>query len=161
MKLRHFANSPRTLDQTKVYSPEELAYKPQGLWVSNEECSDSWSAWCNNNLNQGWNLDSLKYEYKVEFKDDINVIILNEASQLDDFTNQFSNVHENRIAMYNLGVSSTYIKWKVIQTMFDGILIPHYQWNRRMSLFWYYGWDCASGCIWNLDKINTFELIKN
>lgn len=25
---------------------------------------------------------------------------------------------------------------------------------------WYYGWDCASGCIWDKDAIEHYYLIK-
>lgn len=28
-----------------------------------------------------------------------------------------------------------------------------YRFDRRFSTIWYYGWDCASGVIWNLDAV--------
>jgi len=40
----------------------------------------------------------------------------------------------------------------VVSKEYDGIEIAPYQWDARLSLIWYYGWDVASGCIWNLDK---------
>ena len=40
---------------------------------------------------------------------------------------------------------------------YDGIIIAPYQYSCRLmnsSTAWYYGWDCASGCIWNLGCIS-------
>ena len=38
-------------------------------------------------------------------------------------------------------------------------VVSPYQWNCRLSLetCWYYGLDCASGCIWYLDCIKEFK----
>ena len=48
-----------------------------------------------------------------------------------------------------------YIDWPAVATDYPGLIIAPYQWSCRMSEFtrWYYGWDCASGCIWNADAI--------
>lgn len=47
------------------------------------------------------------------------------------------------------------VNWPLIATRWDGIIIAPYQWSCRYDdrTFWYYGWDCASGCIWNLHAI--------
>lgn len=163
MKFRHFTSEPRTLDLTKKYRPETLGYKPEGLWISNEDDLDSelsWSQWCKG---ENWNLESLTYEHEVQLKDDSCLIILNDCRELDEFTHEFSDTTANlghAYGKYEQG-QSTYIRWGAIQEMFDGILIPTYQWNRRMSLMWYYSWDCGSGCIWNLDAIKSFKLVEN
>lgn len=42
-----------------------------------------------------------------------------------------------------------------IGARYDGIVITPYVWSMRLdrSAFWYYGWDCASGCIWNASAV--------
>ena len=52
-----------------------------------------------------------------------------------------------------------YPDWKLIAQEFDGIEIAPYQWEIRMdyNFFWYYGWDCASGCLWRPKNL-TLEL---
>lgn len=37
-----------------------------------------------------------------------------------------------------------------------------YQWRRRneRGFSWYYGWDCASGCIWRASAIREIRLIE-
>jgi len=60
------------------------------------------------------------------------------------------------------------INWPAVAEKYDGIIIAPYIWQRRLSdnpdHFWYYGWDCASGCIWNtevIEEIHTKELVAN
>lgn len=52
-------------------------------------------------------------------------------------------------------------QWEEISSQCDGIMIAPYQWDMRLHtlFFWYYGWDCSSGCIWNLDCIEEFKLL--
>lgn len=44
-----------------------------------------------------------------------------------------------------------WLDWAAIGKLYDGIIIAPYLWERRLNggAMWYYGWDCASGCIWN------------
>lgn len=48
------------------------------------------------------------------------------------------------------------ISWKKVRKNYDGIIIAPYQWDCRNAseTTWYYPWDCASGCIWNLEKVS-------
>lgn len=58
---------------------------------------------------------------------------------------------------------STYeLDWLKVKQKYQGIIIAPYQWKCRMAqeTKWYYGWDCASGCIWDLDCIDEFKLIE-
>jgi len=44
-----------------------------------------------------------------------------------------------------------FIDWKKVAKEYNGIEIWPYQWKcgHDPKCFWYYSWDCASGCIWN------------
>lgn len=43
-----------------------------------------------------------------------------------------------------------HINWPMVADRYQGIVIAPYLWSRRMDGgLWYYGWDCASGCIWD------------
>lgn len=44
-----------------------------------------------------------------------------------------------------------YIDWDRVASKHDGIIIAPYCWQQRLKdeTFWYYSWDCASGCIWH------------
>ena len=39
--------------------------------------------------------------------------------------------------------------WTRLEKEYDGIEIAPYIYKGRFEIFWYYGWDVASGCIWN------------
>lgn len=54
------------------------------------------------------------------------------------------------------------IDWKAVAKEYDGIEIDPYQYERRFSegFLWYYGWDCASGCVWRPRGL-TFSLVRD
>ena len=52
------------------------------------------------------------------------------------------------------------IAWEKVAAKYDGLIITPYIWQRRMELNWYYTWDCASGCIWNVRAIKDIRLIE-
>lgn len=58
------------------------------------------------------------------------------------------------------------IDWFQVVRNFPGIIIAPYLWERRNSnrsnwdSCWYYGWDCASGCIWDLRCIESFQMVE-
>lgn len=40
---------------------------------------------------------------------------------------------------------------------YAGIEISPYQYECRFELTWYYGWDVASGCVWDKEAIRAVE----
>jgi hypothetical protein len=60
------------------------------------------------------------------------------------------------------GFPMVMIDWSKVAKDFDGIVITPYLWERRLDhhVNWYYGWDCASGCIWNTSVIETITELK-
>ena len=41
---------------------------------------------------------------------------------------------------------------------YGGIEVTPYIWEKRLDSMWYYGWDCASGCVWHRDAIKEIQL---
>jgi len=54
--------------------------------------------------------------------------------------------------------SDDMINWEEVSKNWEGIEIVPYIWTARNILNWYYPWDVASGCIWNLDGISLEEI---
>ena len=48
-------------------------------------------------------------------------------------------------------MTSRYSDWPKIAELYDGILITPYQPAYHLEVRWYYSWDVASACVWNLD----------
>ena len=130
-----------------VTQDQDPAYKPRGLWVSVEgENSHGWKDWCEA---EDWGQSNLVQETEIVLAQNAKVLRLSSATELDDFTNQ-----------YGVGSDSLRgIDWKRVAWQYSGIIIAPYIWERRLEshTMWYYGWDCASGCIWDSSAIKELR----
>ena len=123
--------------------PEYAGQKPKGLWYG---CGDSWITWIKQEMPA--KLDKANYLYEVILGEEIIQI-----SNDDEFGNFQSEFGFSSLA----GVA---INWKEIQEQeYNGIEICPYNYERRMKSDWYYGWDVASGCIWNLSGVSDIMLL--
>jgi|SRR6185369_2889440 len=148
MRLIHFAKEPVAEIYPVVQA--QKAMKPKGLWVSDEDCEDSWSAWCRN---EDFNLESLAVAHEVTLAPDANLLRIDSAEGIDRFTITYA------------ALDGYYPRWDILAKRYQGILITPYVWSRRLSRTaeWYYPWDCASGCIWDSEAIASFggvELVQ-
>ncbi|WP_143545301.1 hypothetical protein [Rhodococcus sp. 15-649-2-2] len=148
--LVHYHSTALELDRGFDYSKEhQRTDKPTGLWVSIAG-EDDWESWCRL---EEYAVDALAVPHLVTLADSANILILTTVNDLVEFDSEY-------------GIESTYasrtyrfeVDWPRLYGEFDGIIIAPYQWSQRHNgPQWYWGWDCASGCIWNLDAIAAFE----
>lgn len=113
--------------------------KPDGFWVSDEsEESDGWRKWC---AEEGFCLERLKY--RTEFLVDLeSVLLLPCDMSLREFTRRY---YADRGQFHFEKVD-----WFAVARDHKGIVITPYQWADRLDIGWYYTWDCASGCFWDV-----------
>jgi hypothetical protein len=78
---------------------------------------------------------------------DANVRHLATAAEIRCFTAEFQEPHP--------ATPLTTIDWARIQEQYGGLIIAPYQWSVRLDFLWYYGWDCASACLWDLTVIQS------
>jgi hypothetical protein len=117
--------------------------KPRGLWVS-VDGPDDWPSYCADNMNR-----ALTYRYKIVLKKSARLLHLSTRKQLLGFERKYSTSD---------GLTSMpAIAWSRVAERYQGIIIAPYQWSARMDLMWYYTWDCASGCIWDVSVIHRVE----
>ncbi len=130
-------------DIPKLYNTTSeltIRAKPTGFWYG---LGSSWIDWVNSEMPE-WN-------YEHIFKIDINpnrVLQIKTLDELTEFDEEFSTINN-----YN----NKNIDWKKVNIRYDGIEINPYQFKARYNLSWYYGWDVASGCIWNPKAISNIE----
>lgn len=151
--LDHFAGAI-TLDRAHTYKQGEHPFKPDGLWVS-VRGEDDWESWCRNN-----EYGNLTVRHEVTLTDTANIFHIDTAQGVRDFYDKWR-IPDDREPPYRYAYAELrpdYINWAEFTKTCDGIIIAPYQWSMRLSHMWYSGWDCASGCIWNLSAIATFEL---
>lgn len=143
MRLYHYTPTPFTLDQ-RVYTQVDGEMKPRGLWLSAEDDENShwWADWC---TSEDWNVERLAYKTEIVVRPEANILHLTSPEALTEFTQKFSKTMFKHVQM---------IDWSAVKSLHQGIIIAPYQWSRRLDLMWYYGWDCASGCIWDTSVVD-------
>lgn len=145
MKLLHYSAEPFVFDPKHEYKEPSYGFKPVGLWLS-VAGEDDWKAWCEG---EKFGLDRLKHASEVTLKPDANVLVIDTTDKLVAFDAKF------RKTLDPLTIRN--IDWPKVKELYDGLIIAPYHWSHRLDLMWYYGWDCASGVIWNLSAIADFR----
>jgi hypothetical protein len=113
------------------------AFKPAGFWY---QLDGDWERWC-----RAEGYGEYTHLHKIDLAD-ARVLQIQNVKQLDEFHRTFG-----RVAPWSATGRMIEIQWDVVARSYDGVEIAPYQWERRLNLdfMWYYGWDCASGVIWN------------
>ncbi len=127
-------------------------YKPNGLWVSVDGNGDGWKEWC---VGEDFNTKNLAIAHLIELAKDANILRLTSDADLFSFTKEYQILGERR---YDIKIN-----WVRIGQEYQGIIIAPYCWECRLDdrTFWYYGWDCASGCIWDAKAIASFRHVDH
>lgn len=145
LKLIHYSNKKleRLWSTTSQMQDDDISpyTKPTGLWLSEDSGEDGWRHWIDS---EGWRTEEYIIATEIELIEPESILILTSANELDRFTNEYGEM--SLITYYR----SPCIKWGKVAEKYKGIIITPYIWERRMELNWYYGWDCASGCIWDV-----------
>lgn len=110
-------------------------FKPCGLWYS---VDGGWEEWCASDM-EGWLVDRIAYQLDLDGE---NILWLKSEDEIRAFDEQYAEPAWP-------GAAATLVpNWARVAELYDGIEISPYCWNCRYDLLWYYGWDCASGCLW-------------
>lgn len=119
--------------------------KPGGLWVSVE---DDWEKWCRA---KKFGVEYLKYKNKITLSKNANILFLLWEASVISFSIKYRE---------NNDYCCSDINWKEVAKNYQGIIIAPYIWSLRRDerTHWYYGWDCASGCIWDKKAVSKIEL---
>lgn len=130
---------------TRVHSVEQeqfgtWANKPRGLWYG---IGDEWLDWCKGEMPE-W---IKPHWYRLEV-DESKLLILSKPSDIEKFTRRFG-IRDRNTQYPTSARMDTSIVWAKVAQKYAGIEINPYMWECRNEYVWYYGWDVASGCIWN------------
>lgn len=160
MRLIHY--SPRIIEslEDRPYYQEDLSWqaKPNGLWISVEgdKLGENWKEWCET---EEFCVENLKHSYEILLKEDARILHLKTPEEIFEFTKKYP----LRIRGWDADSDTYQLEWFEVKKKYQGIIISPYQWPCRLSLesCWYYGWDCSSGCIWDLKCIDKFTLVNS
>ena len=112
--------------------------KPRGFWYS---IDDEWKTWVQSEMPEWLG----EHEYLVDIGDS-NILFLDTPDKIINFHKEYRQPHD-MVDWHGM------VDWNRVSQTYNGIEINPYQWSLRLELLWYYGWDVASGCIWNLEKV--------
>lgn len=156
MDLIHYSSAPlgriRSARQERDGNAAPHS-KPNGLWVSVKGEWD-WPSWCQA---ESFALDRMGHATRVLLAPTAKMLHLNGADEIDEFTARYS------VPWGPPRPGSKFdwrrIDWRAVASKYHGLIIAPYCWERRLAhhTSWYYGWDCASGCIWNARAIRATE----
>ena len=48
---------------------------------------------------------------------------------------------------------SNYIMWEEVALKYSGIVVNPYFPEKGEAYLWYYGWNCAGGCVWDTNEV--------
>ena len=142
------------------------AMKPRGFWYA---CGSDW-------YDLGVSAKTDKYLYSIKLKRSILTKDLSEVKKgkvlqitKQDEMRAFDKKYGKKV-IYKDRLFNSYrlIEWKQVYKDFSGLEICPYQKGTRYGvngetvsdrkMNWYYTWDVASGCIWDLNAIDNIEL---
>lgn len=165
MTYYHWAREPvklRRMDYVQSGFP-----KPNGLWFDADE---DWKRWCEST---DYELENLRYRHTVTVIDESRILCLKNARAIDTFTGKYrlslssgiqflqsENERETFTNRYGRDIFSEIqaqfsnsISWPEVAAKYSGIVIVPFSRARSSTYLWYYGWYCASGCVWDTSVI--------
>lgn len=160
MILEHYSSEPLELWPMSYIQhgyDRDGCGKPNGLWVSVKGEND-WRSWCEG---ESFRPENLAVCHRVTLSDAANIKMISSAEELFAFDDHYGvdwQIGDSKFSLRR-------IDWQRVAKDYDGVIIAPYIWScrlgfdseRRRISDWYYPWDCASGCIWNMEAIASFE----
>lgn len=178
----HITNVP---DLTLLDMPKPGIEMKPGMRVrergGTDHCSfwygfnDSWLEWCRGESMHDW-FQPYVYEILV---DESKILRISNEQEFEAFEDEYHGVPEYLEAMYDKEHNgrkyrsidapspyfrsgryfTSYIDYGRVAEKYGGVEIVPYLWSKRLESIWYYGWDCASGVIWDKGAVTEVRLI--
>lgn len=143
MRLNHWSPVAIRKLAARVH-PQTATFKPVGFWF---DVGGDWKRWC---LHAKYHPENLTWRHTVKLTDPARVLHLSGEEEIDDFTTGFACPILPDMPFWK---HTAAINWPLVAEQYAGIIIEPYCWLKRHEYVWYYPWDCASGCVWDLSVI--------
>ena len=114
---------------------QAVGTKPTGLWYG---IDNSWQEWAAERL--PW-----IYDHSFELELDLSrMLIISNEQDFRKFHSQYKTI------LYSV---TEVIDWPKVALEYGGIETNPYLPSLTSEYIWYYGWDVASGCVWDMPNI--------
>jgi hypothetical protein len=172
MKYYHWASEPVRLRRMSYLQSGHP--KPNGLWFDIDE---DWKRWCEAAQHEP---EKLRYRHTVTILDKSRILFLKAANDVEAFTREYGRNFSGHIQLLqnaeDIGTFtnqygrdlfgdirkafSNYIMWGEVAVKYSGIIVSPYLPATGQTYLWYWGWNCASGCVWDTNVIRLGRPIK-
>lgn len=119
--------------------------KPMGLWYA---VGFGWLDFTTSEHTSFYEYGNRVHAFEISL-DGLNIFKITNYDELVKFEELYLVPGETKYSMNN----NWDINWAKVAENYDGIEIAPYIYKARMGHAWYYGWDVASGCIWNTSSL--------
>lgn len=143
--LSHYSNEPFNFnpDYDFKYQFALDGIKPKGMWFS-DDSDYGWPHWCKS---EQFRLEFL--ECKKDFELSLErICVLSSYADIARFTHAY-----DLGKLGTISIEKFYMDWAKVREDYAGLLITPYVWKARFDFMWFYGWDCASACVWDLSTL--------
>jgi hypothetical protein len=149
VRFTHASSEPGwTFDPTRTYeqhSPgsRKWTLKPNGLWLS---VNGDWERW---REEEHYGVGTpVVASFRVDFS---RLRVVTDDEQWVGFCNEVPWLDVSGLEVPD---------WSWIATQYAGIVIAPYLHRYRFES-WYYPWDCASACVWDLSAISVHRYMRD
>jgi len=126
--------------------------KPVGLWYA---VGFGWLDFTTHAHTSFYQYGDAIHAFEISL-DGLNILKITNYDELVEFEKKYA-LPTNREQMI-LG-DGWDINWVAVSETYDGIEIAPYIYKARLGHKWYYGWDVASGCIWNTSGLKYRKIL--
>jgi len=134
------------IDLSIKVPPSKITTKPIGLWYG---FGTSWIDFVRSQMPQREMYT--EHVFKIEI-DTSNILIIKDDESFLDFSDKYKDPEFEKKWP---DVRNDAIDWPKVSREYKGIEFPVYfhKYRRTREHGWYYTWDVASGCIWDLSAV--------
>jgi hypothetical protein len=145
-----------------VEKPEEEGHIMTGFWYG---IDGSWADWCLCEQFRGGE----RYFYELEI-DTSAILTISTIAEFEAFEDEYIGPPpwQSDLDRYidkmapgtprHMRIGLGEINWPKVAEKYAGVEITPYLYEKRLSSHWYYGWDCASGVVWDINAVKEFRL---
>ena len=163
-RFLHMSRKPITKLTKRKYGMNMTGVKPKGLWYG---IDGSWANWCVGNEWGGG-----RYFYELSF-DTNRILHINNLKQFNAFEEEYACDSMLDRMLKDFGITPpksmfmarafgpTAIDWERLKKKYAGLEINPWFYEKHLESMWYYGWDCASGVIWDVSVVKQFRLFAS
>lgn len=145
---RHYGNNQFDKTLVKPIKNRETWGKPTGgFWASRVDAENSWKEWCER---EEFETHKLKKHFDFTLRDDTKLLEIKTISDL----NKLRQEHQDWFVKPKWEfVDKSFLDFEKISKLYDAMEVN--AGSDEELYFDFYGWDCDSICIFNLDCVEV------